>query len=201
MISVVAFEGMIRLVPKAIRPAVTTNTRTDIRWLPCINTLNEVIPAGGVVRVIGLDSNGFYQVAKPNRDSWPYGIGFNDVVPIAKNATGQFTVDLPNWAAIDFEGSDPGSGDDLNVTPGETLVGPESGSWYLHDDQTSFMCVSEVDTDRGLVNVMRDIALNIEGSGETSDQTFEECKDGMTRTSTMHFINGIYVGTTSTEWA
>lgn len=170
--------------------------RANVRWLPCVNASGETIPAGAVVKVGAMNDDGMYEVSKPTQNSYPYGIGFNDVSDIPATNTGQFTMEFPNWALFESEGSGSGYAE---------IVGPKANEWALFASETGFR-VLRFDEDNSFVNVIIDpFAVSDEssgsgsGSGEdcenTNEVTFRECDPttGAQTDVTITFPNGIRV--------
>lgn len=150
-----------------------------VRWLPVKNVSGEECPAFGIIRLSRFDlASGFWEFGKPNQDSYVFGLAINGPVAIANGETGQASRDFPLFAAVEDGGSGSGDG-----TSGEgNICGPESGSWYLHFDQTGFRALSTTDSELQAVNVDLDpFAVSDDagsgsgsGSGETcsSDRSF-----------------------------
>lgn len=115
-----------------------------IDYVPAKNATAEVIPAGGIVRVVGLDTDtGAFLVDKPDVD----GSGYVAVVGMAlipAEGFGQIHFDPRAIAAFDRADGTP--------APGETW-GARAGSWLLRKGETGFVVTAGAGL--GQVNVVR----------------------------------------------
>lgn len=113
-------------------------------YVPAKNSTTEVIPAGGIVRVAGIDTDtGAFLVDKPDVD----GSGYVAVVGMAlipAEGFGQIHFDPRAIAAYDRADGTP--------APGESW-GARAGSWLLRKGELGFVILDGFGI--GLVNVVR----------------------------------------------
>lgn len=119
-----------------------THEISEIRWLPCLNSSGEVIPAYAVMQIasVGTQNDGtvLYTVIKPDTDHALH-VLFNGPTPLAVGGYGVATCDFPAVALYDTTLS-AGSPPD----PGESW-GVQDGSWYLQYGYRGFVGIGFLD--------------------------------------------------------
>lgn len=156
------------------------NYLDSLSWKPVKNVSGEECPPFSIMRIVRFDiEGGFWEIDKPNQDSYIYGIAVNNDAAIPVDGFGSATRDYPCYAATDPDsGSGSGDGGD------QQRCGPAAGSWYLDFGQTGFRALSDIDSELDAVNIDLDPFPVTDDSGdpssgddcETSQSiTFREC--------------------------
>lgn len=115
-------------------------------WVPILNTTSEVIPAGGLMSVVGVDATtGAFKVAKPSTDGDPT-VCVNGFSLIPANGTGQGSFDPRAIVAYDPADGTPAVGDSW---------GAASGTWLAKKGSPGFTVLGGPGL--GLVNAERAI--------------------------------------------
>ncbi|MDB5312654.1 MAG: hypothetical protein JWO38_6856 [Gemmataceae bacterium] len=113
-------------------------------WVPVLNTTGEVIPAGGLMKVTGVDpGTGALSVAKPDTND-DASVCVNGFALIPANGTGQGSFDRRAIVAYDPVDGTPAAGDSW---------GAKAGTWLAKKSQHGFRVLGGAGL--GLVNAVR----------------------------------------------
>ncbi len=141
---------------------------SGIHWKAVRNAFTEAIPAYALVRIVGVDDSGVFQVSQPNADSMT-GLLINGFVDIPAGLYGQAHNEFPCAVLADLSVWTP--------APGDTC-GSVANSWLLDPGQTGFVFQGGA-TDDGLIVVADDPGMAaVVPTGLTPPLVTNVCKSG-----------------------